>query len=956
MRFTVLGPVRAWRGDAELELGPPKQRALLALLLTQTGHPVSVHEILDILWGQDPPDSAINAVHRYIGALRRLLEPEMPARSSQRLIRGAGGYRLDVEPDALDLLRFRTLRKEAGRLATQGRPGDATEAIAEALALWRGPVASGIAPQVRSHPVFAFVDGEYLSAVKQAADHALEAGPGLTERVLITLRQAAAHNPLDEALQAKLVLVLAATGHQAEALEVYRTACTRLSDDLGMDPGPELRAAQQQVLRQTVHPDPAPPAGDGPAREAGDVPLAATVRPAQLPADLAGFTGRRPELDQLDDLLPEGSEQPPALVISAIGGMAGIGKTTLAVHWAHRVADRFPDGQLYVDLRGFHPSASVMTPAEAIRHFLDAFGVPAHSIPAGLDAQAALYRSLLAGRRVLVVLDNARDTEHVLPLLPGAPGCLAIVTSRGQLYGLVAGGGAHCVTVDLLTDQDAVEFLARRVGADRVEREAHAAAEIVALCGRLPLALAIVGARAAMNPGFSLSAIAAELRESHGSLDAFTGEPPFTDARRVFSPSYQALSPAAARLFRLLALHPGPDCSAAAAAALAGQRVGEVRPLLAELARAQLILETTPGRFSFHELLRAYATEMGREEDSDQESGEAGRRLLDHYLHSVHAADRALGSHRERIALQRAAPHASPQRFADQRSAVGWLDAERAALLAAIKQDATHGSGAHAWQLAVGIELYLDRNGRWREQLAAQTAAATAAQRLGDLRGQAHAHRALGFVLGRLNRSDEAREHLLRALKLFGEIGDVCGQARALRYLAFLANRRGLHAEALEHYRLALELYRPAGPLSGEASVHNELGWTYILLGEHEKALDECRHALAIHQAIDDRNGEAAAWDSLGYAHHHLGQYGAALACFGHALDLYREIHDCYLEADTLAHIGDTHLASGSGGLAGLAWGQALQILEGIGHPDAAQVRDKLRNLKADPAVTPARI
>jgi DNA-binding SARP family transcriptional activator/tetratricopeptide (TPR) repeat protein len=943
----VLGPVRAWRGDTELNLGPPMQRALLAILLAQAGQPVAVHEILDILWDQNPPNSAVNVVHRHIGALRRLFEPELPTRATSRwLVRSSGGYRLDIQPETLDLLQFRELCRRAGRLAEDGQPGPATELLLEALGLWHGLTATGIAAQVRSHPVFSSVDREHLFAIKLAADYALGAEPGFAERVLITLRTAALEHPLDEVLQARLIVILAATGHQAEALEVYQAVRGQLADDLGLDPGPELHAAQQQVLSQASSVGLAEvirPAAPVPPSLPGFTPA---MRPAQLPADLAVFTGRRQELAQYDALLPEDGDQ-PTTAIGTIGGMAGIGKTALAVHWAHRVAHRFPDGQLYVNLRGFHPSGAIMRAGEALRSFLDAFGVPAHSIPADLDAQASLYRSLLADRRVLIVLDNARDTEQVRHLLPGAPGSLTVVTSRNPLYDLVAGEGAHSLTLELLSTAEALEFLSRRLGADRVTLELRAAREIVRLCGWLPLTLAIVSARAAVNPRFSLDSIAAELRQSHGSLDAFTGEGPSTDARSVFSWSYHTLTPEAARLFRLLALHPGPECSVAAAAGLAGRPTGEMRSLLAELLRAHLIFEAAPGRFGGYELLRTYASELSQQPEFTADSAQARLRLFDYYLHSLHAADHALAPSRERISLEPPAPEVEPQHFADQSQAADWLDAERPVLLAAIEQDAVRGSGQYSWQLASLLELYLDRMGRWQEQLAIQRTAATAAQRLGDQRGQAHAHRALGFVCGRLELRDQADTHLLQALALFGQVGDRDGQGRVHRYLAFLANQRGRHHEALHQYRLANNLYRLSGRLSGQASIYNEVGWTYILLHEYGKALDECRMALALHQAIGDRNGEAAAWDSLGYAQLHRAEYGQALVAFGQALELYRAIRDQYLEADTLVHIGDTHQAAGSLDPAVTAWRQALEILDEIGHPDAESVRAQLRAVSA---------
>ncbi|MEU8929799.1 tetratricopeptide repeat protein [Streptomyces sp. NPDC048409] len=983
MRFQILGPVRLWRGSTDVRLGPPKQRALLALLLAHAGQPVPLHEIVDALWHADPPATAANVVHRHVAALRRLLEPELVSgTASGRLVRASGGYALQVTDDELDLLRFRALCEDARDAARRADRARAVESLVEALNLWRGPSASGIPPEVRALPVFTAIDDEHVVAVKEAAGHLPTAGAALTERVLVTLRQAAAHHPFDEALQARLVELLAAAGRQAEALETYRTVRARLAEEIGLDPGPELRAAHRAALDQTRPPaqDPAraraetpdrsPPQASAPDRRtpasvpspaaaattgtaatgpaappaAGPVADAAPepTHPAQLPRDLGAFAGRQDELERLDALVPAAGEPAQAVVIS---GMAGVGKTTLAVHWANRLAPGFPDGQVYVDLRGFHLSGAAMSGAEALRALLDAFGVPVGRIPAELGAQAAAYRRLLAGRRVLVVLDNALDSEQVRPLLPAPDGCLAVVTSRHQLQGLMAVEGAHALALRQPDEDEARALLGRRLGEDRVAREEEAAAEIIGLCERLPLALAIVSARAALNPGYPLAAIAGELRAGHGSLDAFSGEPPLADVRCVFSWSYRALTPEAARLFRLLALHPGPDCSVAAAAGLAAVRPRQARAQLTELVRAHLLFENEPGRYSLHGLLRAYAAELVEELDSRQDADAAHTRLLDHYLHSAHAAEAALAPHRERISLHRPAAHTLPERFPDQRAAADWFDRERAVLLAAVEQDVRRGDGGYGWRLAAVLELYLDRNGRWQQQRTVQTAAITAAQRGGDLTGQAHGHRALGFALSRLGQWDGADEHLHRALRLSEELRDTCGQARVHRYWAFVANRHGRHTDALDHYRQALELYRSAGHLNAEGSVHNEVGWTYLLLGAYDKALEECGRSLAVHRETGDPNGEAAAWDSLGVAHLRLGRLDRALDGFRHALALYRRIRDSYLEADTLAHIADTHLAAERTESARGALGQALEILSGIGHPDAEGVRVRLREL-----------
>jgi DNA-binding SARP family transcriptional activator/tetratricopeptide (TPR) repeat protein len=924
LKFLVLGTVRAWRGDVELELGPPQQRALLALLLVHAGHPVALHEIVDVLWGDDRPGTAANLVHRYVGALRRLVEPGLPARGSSRyLVRGSGGYRLDVDPESVDLLRFRRLRFEAARLAELGEHTAAAETLLEALSLWRGPTADGIAPEIRVYPAFTSVDDEMVSALRAAAEQAVAAGPAVADRVLDTVRPAASQHPLDESLQARLMLLLAATGKQAEALAVYRQVRETLGRDLGLDPGAELQAAHLQVLKQEAGPAGPPP---------GDL----TVRPAQLPADLPVFAGRRHELGRLRSL-------PSGVPVVAVGGMAGVGKTTLAVHWAHQIADRFPDGQLYADLHGFHPGGAITSAADVLQSFLEALGVPAARVPAGLEAQSALFRSVLAGRRVLIVLDNARDSEHILPLLPGTPGSLAVVTSRHRLYDLVALHGATAITLDLLPYADATELMTRRLGRERVVLDEDAAAQIVELSGRLPLTLAMVSAQAAMNPGFSLTAIADDLRRSHGSLDAFAGESPRSDARSVFAWSYRILSPAAARLFRLLALHPGPDCSLASAAALTGEPVTAVRKHFTELLRAHLVTANVPGRFGIHDLLRAYAAELvGAGED-----GPARRRVFDHYLHTAWSATGVLYPTGERLLLDPPVDGAAPIHFHDGAPASQWLDDERAVLIDAVEQAARAGFDQQSWQLAATIETYLDRAGSWLVQLEVQTAAQRAAETLGDRRAQAYTRRALGFAEGRLGRIVDASRHLNRALELFAEVGDDKGRARTHRLIAFLANRRGEHGVALSNYRVAGDLYRSIGWLSGEASVHNESGWTHIMLGDLERAIQECRRAIDAHRRNGDPSGEAAAWDSLGLAQHRLRAYDDALESFGHALRLYRAVCDKYLIADTLAHIGDTRHAAGRDGAAAEAWREALEILENLGHPDAGQVREKARSIGA---------
>ena len=699
--------------------------------------------------------------------------------------------------------------------------------------------------------------------------------------------------------------------------------------------------------------------------------------PQQLPAAPAYFVGRVAELAALTRLVDQPSvdaivtpRQPPraaahcagrigepatlsgraetggTVVISAIGGTAGVGKTALAVYWAHRVADRFPDGQLYVDLRGFGPGGQVVAPAEAIRRVLDALDVPPEKVPADLDAQAALYRSVLAGRRMLVVVDNARDSAQVRPLLPGDPTCMVVVTSRNQLSGLVAADGAHPIDLDLLSEAEARQLLARRLGTGRVAAEPGAVEEIIARCARLPLALALVAARAIARPRVALQVLAGELADARQRWQMLTGDDPHTDVRVVFSWSYRALTPPASRLFRLLGLHPGPDIAVPAAASLTGMAPDEVRPLLVELARASLLAESTAGGYTFHDLLRGYATQLADRIDTDQQRHAATGRILDHYLHTAYPAARLLYPAGDPVPLVPPRAGVTPEQLSDPAQALDWFTAQRPVLLAAVAHAAATGFDTHTWQLAWTLQTFLDRRGHWHDWLAVAQAAVAAAQRLADPTTQARTHRFLAAAYTRLGRLDEAHAQLGHALGLIAGTGDQTQQARTHLNLAFLRERRGQPAQALHHARQALHLYQAADHQRGQADALNAVGWCHTLLADHQQALTHCEQALTVYQQLGDRDGQAHTWDSLGHAHHHLGQHTQAITCYQHALTLYRDLGDRYDEATALTRLGDTHHAAGNPQAARNAWQHALTILNDLDHSDAAQIHAKLAELE----------
>ncbi len=623
-----------------------------------------------------------------------------------------------------------------------------------------------------------------------------------------------------------------------------------------------------------------------------------------------------------------------------------MGKTTLAVHWAHRVKDRFPDGQLYVNLRGFDPGTIALTPAEALHGFLIALGVAIERIPTSLDGRAGLYRGWLAGRRMLVVLDNARDADQIRPLLPAGTDSLVLVTSRDQLPGLVATEAAQPLSLDLLEANEARDLLAGRLGVDRVSAQPVPVNEIVALCSGLPLALAIVAARATTHPTFRLAALANELRAAHDRLDAFASTDQATDMRAVFSWSYQTLSPAAARLFRLLGNHPGPDIAAPATASLAGVPVGPARQLLTELTRAHLLTEHVHGRYAFHDLLRAYSSELARAHDVIDEQRLATLRLLDHYLHTAHAAALLLATHRDPLTISAPQAGATPQVHADYTEAMAWCDAERTVLTRLIRHAADAGLAVHAWQLAWSTADYMYRRAQWHDWADAQSTALQAALRQSDLVGQAHTHGELGHAYAQLRRFDDARGHLRHALRLFDQLHDDSGAGDVLLDIAFVNGLQDGHAEALRYSEMAFDRHRADnGRLIKQVRALANMAWYQALLGDHETARAHCLQALPLFEKLGYPLGEAAVSDTLGYIHHQLGQPDDAITWYERAIGHYRLAGQRHGESGSLIRLGETHHTAGRPEHAREAWLLALDILDQLGSPEAADVRARLDRL-----------
>jgi tetratricopeptide (TPR) repeat protein len=706
---------------------------------------------------------------------------------------------------------------------------------------------------------------------------------------------------------------------------------------------PAAMTAAGTVLAETG------PAETGPAGAvltgAGPAGGMRQVVPRQLPAAIRHFVGRADEQKALDGLLDSVDSAAGTPQIASISGTAGVGKTALAVHWAHRAAERFPDGQLYVDLRGFEPSGTPVAPPDAIRGFLDAFGMPAERIPASPDAQAALYRSLLAGRQVLIILDNASDEAQVRPLLPGSSPCMVVVTSRRQLAGLAATECAHLLTLDVLTRAEGQEMLSRRLGAELVDRETEAVAELISLCARLPLALAIAAARSAARPSRPLQALVEELRPAQDRLkvlDAADTADEATSARAVLSWSYQGLTPPAARMFRLLAVHPGPDSTAAVAASVAGIAPDEARPLLAELVLANLLAEHDDGRFSCHDLLRAYAAEQAGRSERDEDRRAAMHRMLDHYLHTAYGAAMLLDQIDPPAPPPAALPGVTPEVLADRRQAYAWFEAERPVLSAAISYAARHGFDGHAWHLPQALREFYIRRAYWAESAATQQVAAAIAGRAADEAGQATAHRGLGAALVRLGRYAEAAVHLDLALDLYRRLGDQPGECRVIFQQAVMFGLQDDYRRALSCGRLARRLARAAGQPADEGHALNVTGQFHARLGRRRLAMAYWERALALHRQSGNRLGEALTQQNLGVLRLHSGDGKGAIALLAEAALICAETGDRFYYADIIDDLGDAYQAAGNLPAAHESWRQALAEFEDLQHPRAKQSRAKL--------------
>jgi DNA-binding SARP family transcriptional activator len=923
--FEVLGALRASRDGQDVALGAPKQRVVFATLVLGRNTVVGRDQIIDALWGESAPSSAVNVVHTYVAGLRRALEPSRASRSQGDLLRSAGdGYRLRLDPSWVDLDVFDTRTAAAARLRAAGDLAGAAEELDAALALWRGDPLGGL-PGLFAEVERSRLVERRLTVIEERADLRLALGRGAD--VVAELTRLVDEYPLRERLYGMTMRALCQTGRQAEALATYRTARQVLIDELGVEPGPELQRLHQAVL-----------AGEdlsGSGEQRTQVVVTAAV-PGQLPPDPATFVGREDLLDRLDALR---AATPNGLVV-AITGPAGVGKTALATHWAHRVRADFPDGQLHVDLHGYDPQRDPLDANEVLRRFLRALGVTAGEVPATVDERAALFRTMVQDRRMIIMLDNARGSEELMPLLAGA-GCCVLVTSRRRLDGLVAHADAKLLDVDMLSDDDAVDLLGRIAGSARLRDEPAQVAKLASLCDRLPLALRIAAARLAVAPRQPVAALVSELDDEQGRLAALGLEGGASAVRSAFDASRRALPPLPARLLALLGMHPGHDITPHLVAAMAEVRLCDAMRALDSLEAAHLLTAAEPGRFLPHDLVRAYCVTLAGEELSEAEQRAVAGRMLDYYLYCADLADGLLPITRGTVEISPAHRPAEIPVIDSAATAMAWLETERVNLLAVAAYAVTHDWPVHAWQLPYTLSrlfwLLADRDS-W---LATHEAATPVVRRLKDPLAQFVTLHNLGVVLTLHERYDEALEAEREALSVSRRQGHGEWQARAYTSIANILQSTGRPHEAEVQYLRAAEISKRTGAQFAEANNLHNLAVLYAGEQRHTEAVQQLRAALEIYRRLGDSVGETAGLSTLAESLIALGEAAEALAAAKRSLDVAVEASSVYHQgiahdriAQALDVVGDQSALS--------HWQRSLSVLTDLGAPEADGVRARL--------------
>ncbi len=940
MRFRLLGPVEVRAGEDWRGIGAPKWRSVLAALLIHPGQIVSADTLIGELWRDEPPARAANLVSIYVLRLRRLMDDP----DGHLLVTRAPGYLLRVAGDDTDALLFEAMVRDGRRAFAAGDPEGAASRLTEALGLWYGRPLADVPPT----PLVE-AEAERLGELRLSADElriTAELALGGHDQAVAGLRRLLADHPLREGLWLLLMRALDGAGRHAEALEAYGQARDAISGQLGVDPGAELRQLHADLLAKDTAPAGVitagvlnPPAEPAPEPRPARSTKRAASGPAQLPADIADFTGRDEQVKRLSDLLSGtgATGDPGAVRIAVVAGSGGLGKTSLAVHAAHRVRRRFPDGQLYVDLLG--ATAAPLLPGDVLARFLRDLGVDGRDIPVDEDERAARYRTTLARRRMLVVLDNARDAAQVRPLLPGSASCAVLVTTRSRMPDLAS---TKLVDLNVLDDDEALKLFVKVVGEERAAAEPEATAELLDACAGLPLAIRICAARLVTRSGWTIRAMAGRLTDEHRRLDemragdlavrasfevSFTSLPPSTDK--------QGIDPALA--FRLLGLWQGPSISAAAAAALFGVPEYSAEDALEVLVDTHLLESVTTDRYRFHDLLRVYAAERAADDLLAAERDAAVTRLLTWYMRTADAAATAVSPHRYNIVLDPAGTDPPPLAFAGVDDALAWYDSERANLVAATRQAAASGLHDIAWRLPAPLFSMFNRRGNWAECIATHHIALDSSRQAGNRPGEAWVLNNLGDALG-VTRDPEGAGHLERSLAIRREIGDRIGEAQAANNLADAYQALGRTEEAVELYRRALELNREIGYRYGEGVALVNLGSTLLDFDRAPEAIGFLLEAQRIFAELDHLEGAGYALHILGRCYLSLRRDAEALECLSQAVASYLATGNRRRQAATLRSLGTAQNRVGLAAEGRESLAQAAVIFTELG--DIAQAEE----------------
>jgi DNA-binding SARP family transcriptional activator len=908
----VLGPLSVSVDGRPVSVTAGRLRTLLVALALSPDEAVSVDRLADIVWGEATPNHVRRTVHVYVTRLRRVLGPEA-------IVTSGAGYRLLVEPQRVDAILFERLLDAAA--AAAGDPAAERAGLVQALALWRGVPFDGVRSAWLEGMESTRLRERYLAALERRIELDLDLGAGA--ELVAELRDLTGRYPLRESLWGQLMTALYRSGRRADALATYQRLYRLLADELGIEPGYALQGLQRQIL--TAHAEPGSP-GDRPSQPLSS-PQSAVAVPRQLPADVAAFTGRAYELADLDR-----TSDTNAVVITAIDGMAGIGKTALAVHIAHRIAGRYPDGQLFIDLHGYTEGMHPVEPADALDHLLRSLGVPGAQLPPGMEERAALYRTRLADRQILIVLDNAATETQVAPLIPGAPGCLVLVTSRRRLAGL---DHTHTLSLDTLPPADAVTLLRHTAGEGRLDGPSpDLLAELVELCGRLPLAIRIAAARLRSHPSWDLSHLAERLRDQqHRLVELEAGQRSVTAALDL---SYQHLSADLQRAYRLLGLHPGPDFDPYAAAALIDSTVRHARRTLDQLHDFHLLLEPVPGRYQFHDLTRAHAAHTATRHETEDGRRMALDRLLDHYRHTAaRAMDAAHPYERESRPPVPAATTPGPD-LPDPPAALSWLDAELSNLLAAARHAAEHNRPAHLLHLSTILHRHLRTRGRYHDAETLHHQALVTARATGHRHGELDALNCLGHSHRLLHRYQQASDCYQQALQIGRATGHRIGELDALTGLGHILRRLGRHAEATDHFGQALQIARATGHRHGELDALNGLGRLHRRQGRYAQAADHHEQALQIARTAGHHAGDLEALNCLGHNYRLLHRYQQASDCYQQALQIARASGHRAGELDALTGLGHIHRLQGRYAQAADRYRQLLDLAEDGGDRNLA--------------------